>query len=404
MDQQNSETPIPFDPSTTLAAATEVEQSEASVANTHWSSSPVPSSGVGLVAGDDNAASSSTAEEVSMEARDNLKKAPQHCFDESLPSEHSSASTNAMGLESSYFSPYDRDDANDEQSVPDEDISYGAMRHRSMSPDTAYRIPPAPPSTPASQPNGIGLSLSFEAMRDVIGGPPTSASSISSPISPMFTTGGHVVNSEILQQSHFFGSGQLTPAPTSDYATKATAPNYAAASTLATPKPSQGGTVDAMATPKPSRTPPVPLPEDFSDWSVGNRYELIRILGRGSYGEVAQAIDVRKTKAMNGEVAYVAIKRIQSPFEQQLDAVRLYREIHILRRMKEGGDGTTNSTEQSRIKRHHDCIIQLLDVVQPAALNDFHELYLVFECMYSLCRTDVVALRVYIISLIFLLF
>ena len=63
--------------------------------------------------------------------------------------------------------------------------------------------------------------------------------------------------------------------------------------------------------------------------------------------------------------AYVAIKRILSPFDQEIDAVRLYREIHILRRL-----------------RGHSCIINLLDIVQPPTddLDDFHDLYLVFEC------------------------
>lgn len=117
--------------------------------------------------------------------------------------------------------------------------------------------------------------------------------------------------------------------------------------------------LEGAATPAPPAKRP--LPEDFSDWAVGERYELVRILGRGSYGEVAQAIDL----SVGRRDAYVAIKRIQSPFDQEVDAVRLYREVHILRRM-----------------RGHECIIQLLDVVQPPSedLDDFHDLYLVFEC------------------------
>jgi hypothetical protein len=30
---------------------------------------------------------------------------------------------------------------------------------------------------------------------------------------------------------------------------------------------------------------------NFDTWSVGNRYKLCRLLGRGSYGVVAEAID-----------------------------------------------------------------------------------------------------------------
>lgn len=96
--------------------------------------------------------------------------------------------------------------------------------------------------------------------------------------------------------------------------------------------------------------------DDFTEWSVGERYQLVRMLGRGSYGEVAQAKDMLTQEL-------VAIKRITSAFEQEVDAVRLYREIHILRNL-----------------RGHECIINLIDVVQPLNLEEFHELYLVFEC------------------------
>ena len=109
-----------------------------------------------------------------------------------------------------------------------------------------------------------------------------------------------------------------------------------------------------MPTPKPHKS--MTISDDFSEWAVGERYQLVRLLGRGSYGEVAQAKD-RLTQDL------VAIKRITSAFEQEVDAVRLYREIHILRRL-----------------RGHECIINLIDVVQPVNLEEFKDLYLVFEC------------------------
>lgn len=109
-----------------------------------------------------------------------------------------------------------------------------------------------------------------------------------------------------------------------------------------------------MPTPKPQKS--ITVGDDFGEWAVGERYQLVRMLGRGSYGEVAQAKDLATQQL-------VAIKRITSAFEQEVDAVRIFREIHILRKL-----------------RGHDCIIDLIDVVQPPHMEDFHELYLVFEC------------------------
>ena len=101
--------------------------------------------------------------------------------------------------------------------------------------------------------------------------------------------------------------------------------------------------------------------DDFCDWNVGDRYELIRMLGRGSYGEVAQATDSQTGRP-------VAIKRVTNPFDQPIDAVRLYREIHILKRMV-----------------GHESIIQLLGIIQPPNDNvdDFQDLYMVFECKFD---------------------
>ncbi|GMH60727.1 hypothetical protein TrST_g10582 [Triparma strigata] len=94
---------------------------------------------------------------------------------------------------------------------------------------------------------------------------------------------------------------------------------------------------------------------DFSTWDVGDRYELIRILGHGSYGEVAQARD------LHNKSSFVAIKRINGIFDQEVDAKRIYREMYILRHLR------------------HKCIIKLLNVISPKNVDEYNELYLVFE-------------------------
>lgn len=113
------------------------------------------------------------------------------------------------------------------------------------------------------------------------------------------------------------------------------------------------------------------ISDNFDSWKVGTRYEMIRILGRGSYGEVAQARDIEASKHLKsgGPPKYVAIKKIAMAFDQEVDALRFYREIHLLRML-----------------RGHDCIIQLIDMIAPESENiqDFNDIYLVFECKFIL--------------------
>jgi hypothetical protein len=194
--------------------------------------------------------------------------------------------------------------------------SRAGQRDSIMSPVTPYisEVPPAPPSTPASDLQTI---------------PSSRLEGVSTPLPYIaFQNATHLE-----QQQQQLAEGAVTPAPT---------------------RP----TDNRKKPPKPST---LPLSDDFSEWAVGDRYKLLRMLGRGSYGEVAQALDLSQDRAD----AYVAIKRITSPFDQEVDAVRLFRETHILRRL-----------------RGHECVIQLLDVVPPPTddLDDFHDLYLVFEC------------------------
>lgn len=321
--------------------------------------------------GDDVASSSAFAQPFSKYPLNVNERAPAH-----------------SESESSFLSPSSSVVADDRHSYrydTKEDLqeraTYGNKgSQRSMSPDPAFQLPPAPPSTPASQPS-VALPFCFEGLADFVGPP-----SLTTPSAQMLRGDGYVKNAALLeQQQQRLLEGGVTPAPSRHAAAAAPTTASSAALLAATPTVAAAAAAGA-ATPKPGGTPAsIPLPEDFSDWAVGDRYELVRILGRGSYGEVAQAIDLHKTAAAGGEeTLFVAIKRILSPFEQQLDAVRLYREIHILRRMKQGGDDALDSSRtMSEMRRHHDCIIQLLDVVQPSALEDFNDLYLVFECTFS---------------------
>jgi serine/threonine protein kinase len=79
---------------------------------------------------------------------------------------------------------------------------------------------------------------------------------------------------------------------------------------------------------------------DVTSWQVGPRYSLRAVLGRGSYGQVAAAVD-RFTNQP------VAVKRIQSVFANVTDTRRLLREMHLLRHLR------------------HPNIIALRDIVYP---------------------------------------
>lgn len=79
----------------------------------------------------------------------------------------------------------------------------------------------------------------------------------------------------------------------------------------------------------------------FDTWNLDpQEYQIVRILGKGSYGEVVEAIDKKNNRR-------VAIKRMERIFDQPSDAKRLYREIYILRNL------------------NHSQVIDLLDVICP---------------------------------------
>ena len=85
-----------------------------------------------------------------------------------------------------------------------------------------------------------------------------------------------------------------------------------------TPAPAGSGSSSA---PSGGRIPTHRVRSTFSSWVIDhNRFELKRILGKGSYGSVAEAWDHVTGKR-------VAVKRIPGVFDAFETAHRIYREV-----------------------------------------------------------------------------
>jgi mitogen-activated protein kinase 1/3 len=94
-------------------------------------------------------------------------------------------------------------------------------------------------------------------------------------------------------------------------------------------------------------------------WEVPERYTLKRVLGAGAYGCVCQAEDAEDVKFPD-----VAVKRFEDVFISKTDALRILREISILRRL------------------HHPNVVNLTNAFTPASadpLAPIRTLYVVFE-------------------------
>ncbi|CAN8269129.1 unnamed protein product [Cochlearia groenlandica] len=98
--------------------------------------------------------------------------------------------------------------------------------------------------------------------------------------------------------------------------------------------------------------------EFFTSYGEASRYQIQEVIGKGSYGVVASAID-----AHTGEK--VAIKKINDVFEHVSDATRILREIKLL-----------------RLLRHPD-IVEIKHVMLPPSRREFRDIYVVFELMES---------------------
>ncbi|KAK1424043.1 hypothetical protein QVD17_19354 [Tagetes erecta] len=98
--------------------------------------------------------------------------------------------------------------------------------------------------------------------------------------------------------------------------------------------------------------------EFFTEYGESNRYKVLEIVGKGSYGVVCAAVDTK-----TGEK--VAIKKITNIFEHASDAIRILREIKLL-----------------RLIRHPD-IVEIKCIMIPPSRVDFKDIYVVFELMES---------------------
>ncbi|KAK5839073.1 Mitogen-activated protein kinase 17 [Gossypium arboreum] len=96
----------------------------------------------------------------------------------------------------------------------------------------------------------------------------------------------------------------------------------------------------------------------FTEYGEASQYEIKEVVGTGSYGVVASAIDTH-----TGEK--VAIKKIANIFEHTSEATRILREIKLL-----------------RLLRHPD-IVQIKHIMLPPCQREFKDIFVVFELMES---------------------
>ena len=98
--------------------------------------------------------------------------------------------------------------------------------------------------------------------------------------------------------------------------------------------------------------------DKFADWQVGPHYEVLKLIGQGSYGAVAKALHVPSGKE-------VAIKQMKGVFEDVTDCKRILREISILKEVKSN------------------YIVELFDLIPPQDSKHFDTIYVVLTLSES---------------------
>ncbi|XP_010554425.1 PREDICTED: mitogen-activated protein kinase 17 [Tarenaya hassleriana] len=98
--------------------------------------------------------------------------------------------------------------------------------------------------------------------------------------------------------------------------------------------------------------------EFFTEYGEASQYQVQEVVGKGSYGVVASAL----CPHTGGKVA---IKKMTNVFEHVSDAIRILREIKLLRLLK------------------HPDIVEIKHIMLPPCRKEFKDIYVVFELMES---------------------
>lgn len=133
------------------------------------------------------------------------------------------------------------------------------------------------------------------------------------------------------------------------------------------PPHTRGGEPASVSTPPAASPAPHPAPRQAASEIVrdffrecphgeANRYTILQVVGKGSYGVVCSAVD-------NYTGEKVAIKKIHSIFDHVSDATRILREIKLLRLLK------------------HPDIVEIKHIMLPPSPTDYKDIYVVFELL-----------------------
>eukprot|EP00831_Metopus_contortus_P035630 TRINITY_DN2836_c0_g1_i1.p1 TRINITY_DN2836_c0_g1~~TRINITY_DN2836_c0_g1_i1.p1 ORF type:complete len:258 (+),score=40.44 TRINITY_DN2836_c0_g1_i1:193-966(+) len=98
--------------------------------------------------------------------------------------------------------------------------------------------------------------------------------------------------------------------------------------------------------------------KQLESWDLGSEFEIVKILGTGSYGSVCEAIH-KPTKTK------VAIKKVIDLFDDNVDCKRVLREVHLLRKLS------------------HQNVVKLYEILEPKDTRKFNCIYLVMEYAQS---------------------